>query len=100
MNKTTTRKIKTTIDTVVYRSIATIDWNGMTIENLQSLAEDKIVLNKQAADRRNKVAIASEYTLKALDYLTSKQAAVTAEQAAESLTIEQLEALLARKLAA
>lgn len=59
---------KTKINNVDHKSNVTIDWTGMSLEDIQALAQRSIIIKKQNADRTNGTIPESSYTLKAVDY--------------------------------
>ena len=75
----------TTIDKVVHKSNVTIDWSGMTDDEMQALAQRSIIIRKQNADRTNGVIPPERYTIKATDYKIGTRAVKTPPTLAELL---------------
>lgn len=94
----------TTIDKVKHVSNVTISWEGITIDQLQALAQRSIVIRKQNEDRLAGVVPEPSYTIKASEYAIGarRQAPVKSlDKQISELTPEQLlklQALIAQKL--
>jgi hypothetical protein len=58
----------TLINKVKHVSNVTIDWTGITDEDMQALAQRSIIIKKQNADRLNEVIPPTSYTIKAVDF--------------------------------
>lgn len=90
----------TKVNGVSHKSNVTIDWTGMTVEDLQALAQRSIVIRKQNADRTAGVVPETSYTIRAVEYKIGARVArpqMTPEQALNALTPEQLQELLRSK---
>lgn len=59
---------KTKINSVDHKSNVTIDWTGMSLEDIQALAQRSIIIKKQNADRTSGSIPETSYTLKAVDF--------------------------------
>lgn len=94
----------TTIDKVRHVSNVTIDWSGVSLDQLQALAQRSIIIRKQNEDRVAGVVPESSYTIRALDYVIGvrkQKQPVSIESQLGQLTPEQLAALqemIAKKL--
>ena len=90
----------TKVNNVAHKSNVTIDWTGMTEDDLQALAQRSIVIRKQNQDRTAGVVPAERYTIKATDFRIGARAPrvqLTPEQLLAQLSPEQLTALLKAK---
>jgi hypothetical protein len=58
----------TTVNGVKHKSNVTIDWTGMTEEDVQKLAQRSLIIRKQNADRVKGVVPKDSYTVKAIEY--------------------------------
>lgn len=58
----------TKINGVNHKSNVTIDWTGMTDDDVQALAQRSLIIRKQNADRTKGVIPEERYTIKAVDY--------------------------------
>ena len=90
----------TKINGVAHKSNVTIDWTGMSSEDVQALAQRSIIIRKQNADRTAGIIPPERYTLKASDYkigVRVRAEPMTPEQALAKLTPEQLTELLKSK---
>lgn len=91
---------KTTINGVKHVSHVTIDWTGMTVEEVQELAQRSLIIRKQNEDRTNGIVPETNYVLKAADYklgIRRQRVEMTPEQAIAKLSDEQLLAILKAK---
>lgn len=91
---------RTTVNKEVHKSVVTIDWTGMTIEDVQALAQRSLIIRKQNADRIAGIVPAATYTLRAAEYkigVRTAQKQMTPEDALAALSTEQLTALLKAK---
>lgn len=90
----------TKVNKVSYKSNVTIDWTGMTDDDLQALAQRSIIIRKQNADRLTGTMPEGEYTIKAVDYRigvrTARPVNLTPEQMLEALSPEERAALIAK----
>jgi hypothetical protein len=75
----------TTVDKVIHKSNVTIDWTGMSDDEMQALAQRSIIIRKQNADRTNGVIPLERYTIKATDYKIGMRAVKTPLTLAEVL---------------
>lgn len=90
----------TKINGIAHKSNVTIDWTGMSVEDIQALAQRSIIIRKQNADRTAGVIPEERYTIKATDFKIGARAPreqMTPEAALAKLSTEQLEALLKSK---
>jgi hypothetical protein len=79
----------------------TIDWTGMTEDDLRALAQQTLIIKFQAAFRRNKEGIPKEYTARAVDHKVGMRVAkqeVNLDKLLGKLTAEQKLALAERLL--
>lgn len=100
MKQETRCSARTTVDGEVFKSAVTIDWSGMTDDDLQALAQRSIIIRKQNGDRLAKIKPPASYTIKAVDFRAGvrvAQPAMTPEQALAALSPDQLLALLQSK---
>lgn len=94
----------TKIDDVKHRSNVTIDWTGMTVRELQELAQRSIVIREQNNNRLKGVVPPKEYSIKAVDFRVGVRAAkqdVDPVKMIEKLSESELSELaerIARKL--
>lgn len=58
----------TRINGVSHKSNVTINWDGMTEDDVQALAQRSLIIKKQNADRVAGIVPESSYTLLASDY--------------------------------
>lgn len=65
----------TKIDDVKHRSNVTIDWTGMTVRELQELAQRSIVIREQNNNRLKGVVPPKEYKIQAVDFRVGVRAA-------------------------
>lgn len=90
----------TKVNGVAHKSNVTIDWSGMTDDDLQALAQRSIIIRKQNADRLAGVVPETEYVLKAVDYRigvrTARPVNLTPEQMLAALSPEERAALIAK----
>jgi hypothetical protein len=93
----------TTIDKVKHVSNVTIDWSGITLDQLQALAQRSIVIRKQNEDRLAGVVPDTSYRINAVDYAIGvrrrMEKVVDIGAEIEKLTPEQL-AVLMQKISA
>lgn len=77
----------TKIDDVKHRSNVTIDWTGMTVRELQELAQRSIVIREQNNNRLKGVVPPKEYSIKAVDFRVGVEAELSelAERIARKL---------------
>ena len=100
MELSTICNARTTINKEVHKSVVTIDWTDMTIEDVQALAQRSLIIRKQNADRVAGIVPAATYTLKACEYrigIRNVRTSMSAEDALNMLTPEALTALLQSK---
>lgn len=79
----------------------TIDWDGMAEDDLRALAQQTLVIKFQAAFRRSKEGIPTEYVAKAVDHKVGTRSArqeVNLDKLLGKLTAEQRLALAERLL--
>ena len=91
---------RTKIDGVEHVSAITIDWAGMSVEDLQALAQRAIVVRKQNADRAAGVIPAAEYVLRAVEYKLGARApkpSMTPEQVLSGMSEGELLAYLEKR---
>lgn len=94
----------TTIDKVKHVSNVTIDWSGITLDQLQALAQRSIVIRKQNEDRLAGVIPAAPCTIRASEYAIGARRTAPAkslDKQISELTPEQLlklQELIAQKL--
>lgn len=91
----------TTVNKVKHKSNVTIDWTGMTVQDLQALAQRSIVIRKQNADRLAEVVPPTEYKIKATDFrigVRTVKEKQTPEQMLAALSPEERAALIAKFL--
>lgn len=94
----------TTIDKVKHVSNVTISWEGITIDQLQALAQRSIVIRKQNEDRLAGIVPESSYTIVASEYAIGarrKAPTKSVEKQIEDLSPEELarlQALISAKL--
>lgn len=89
----------TTIDKVKHVSNVTIQWEGITLDQLQALAQRSIIIRKQNEDRVTGVIPESAYTIKASDYVIGTRKSKTPESIESllgKLSPEERAALLAK----
>lgn len=90
----------TKVSGVSHKSNVTIDWTGMTDDDLQALAQRSIIIRKQNADRLAGVVPEDSYVLKAVDYRigvrTARPVNLTPEQMLAALSPEERAALIAK----
>lgn len=90
----------TKVNNIAHKSNVTIDWTGMTDDDLQALAQRSIIIRKQNADRLAGVVPETEYVLKAVDYRigvrTARPVNLTPEQMLAALSPEERAALIAK----
>lgn len=90
----------TKVNKVSHKSNVTIDWSGMTDDDLQALAQRSIVIRKQNADRLAGIVPETNYILKAVDYRigmrTARPGNLTPEQMLAALSPEDRAALIAK----
>jgi hypothetical protein len=95
--------LSTKVDKKSYTSNVTIDWTGMTDDDLQALAQRSIVIRKQNADRTKGVIPEEEYVLKAVDYRigvrTARPVVLTTEQMLDAMSDEEFEEHMREQLA-
>lgn len=87
----------TKINNVSHKSHVTIDWSGMTDDDVQALAQRSLVIRKQNADRTKGVVPPERYTIKATDYkigARTPQAPMDPREALAKLSPEEALALL------
>lgn len=58
----------TLVNKIKHKSDVTIDWSGMTEDDLQALAQRSIVIRKQNADRQAGIIPPESYRLLATDF--------------------------------
>lgn len=90
---------KTKINGVDHKSNVTIDWTGMSLEDIQALAQRSIIIKKQNSDRTNGTIPESAYTLKAVEYrlgVRAERKPADLESLLKKLSPEDLQALLAK----
>lgn len=63
----------TKINGANHKSNVTIDWTGVTDDQMQALAQRSLIIRKQNADRLAGVIPNERYTLKAADYVLGKR---------------------------
>ena len=94
----------TKINKVAHKSNVTIDWTGMTDDDLQALAQRSILIRWQNANRLQEVIPEANCTLKAVDYRigvrTARLVNLTPEQMLAALSPEERAALIAKFLSA
>jgi len=93
----------TKVNKVSHKSNVTIDWTGMTDDDLQALAQRSIIIRKQNADRLAGVIPEERYVLKAADFKIGARVArvaQTPEQMLASLSEEDRAKLIAKFLTA
>ena len=66
-------KAKTKVNGTKHESIVTIDWTGVTMEEMQQLAQRSLIIRKQNEDRIAGIVPPRGYTLKAKDYTLGKR---------------------------
>lgn len=89
----------TKVNKVSHKSNVTIDWTGMTDDDLQALAQRSIIIRKQNADRLAGDVPEAAYTIKAVDYrigVRAARVAQTPEQMLAALPPEERAALIAK----
>ena len=77
----------TKIDNVNHKSHVTIDWSGMTDDDIQALAQRSLIIRKQNADRTKGIIPAERYTIKATDYKIGVRAPQTPMDPREALKL-------------
>lgn len=91
----------TKVNNVSHKSNVTINWDGMTVDDLQALAQRAIVIRKQNADRTAGVVPEASYMIKATDYKIGVRIGkpqLSAEQMLAALSEEDRAALIAKFL--
>jgi hypothetical protein len=91
----------TTIDKVKHVSNVTINWEGISLDQLQALAQRSIVIRKQNDDRNAGVIPGAAYTIRAADYVIGTRRARTPESLESllgKLSAEERAQLLAKYL--
>jgi len=94
-----TIKVKSTIDNVVTISQVDINWNGVTPEQMQDLAQRTVISKWQATYRSENTSPPTEANIQASLYTVGSHNGMTPEQAIASMSVEQLQSLLEKKLA-
>jgi len=92
---------KTKVNGVDHKSNVTIDWTGMSVHDLQALAQRSIVIRKQNADRTAGVVPETQYTILATDYRIGarvQKPQKSVEQLLSELPQEELARLLEKYL--
>jgi len=87
----------TKVNGVDHKSNVTIDWTGVTDDEMQALAQRSLIIRKQNADRTKGIIPASSYTIKAKEYVIGARAPnqpVDIRDLLAKLTPEQALALL------
>lgn len=93
----------TKINKVAHKSNVTIDWTGMTDDDLQALAQRSILIRWQNANRLQEVIPEANCTLRALDFKIGtrvQKLRMTPEQMLAALSPEERAALIAKFLSA
>lgn len=94
----------TTIDKVKHKSNVTLDWTGVSIEQVQALAQRSVIIKKQNEDRVAGVIPDSSYTIKVLDYVLGVRKQKTPESVESQVSklseedLLKLQELINRKL--
>lgn len=91
----------TLVNKIKHKSNVTIDWSGMTEDDLQALAQRSIVIRKQNADRQAGVIPPESYRLQATDFKIGARIPKTApdiHQLLAALTPEERAAAIAKYL--
>lgn len=85
----------TKIDDTKCRSNVTIDWTGMTVRELQELAQRSIVIREQNNNRLKGVVPPTEYTIKAVDFRVGVRAekSVNPVKLVENMSDDELDRL-------
>lgn len=97
MGNTTTRDAKVKMNGNDVKVHLTIDWDGLSDEDMKALAERTITIAWQN-ETRNGEAIPDTYTtIRAVDYRIGRPRSMNPEKALEMLSDEQLKALLQKK---
>lgn len=100
MNNITSRKVSTKPDarSEAQVTMLTIDWEGISPEEIRAMAEQALVVKLQGNWRKN--GIPAEVTVKAADYKPGTRHAATGKgnilAAIEKMTPEEKAALLAK----
>lgn len=90
---------KTTIDKVSHHTNLTIDWNGVSEEQVQALAQRSIVIKWQNDNRTNGRVPETSEKIEALDYVLGvrrERVKQTPEQMLAALSPEERAALIAK----
>lgn len=92
----------TKVNNVNHKSHVTIDWTGMTDDDVQALAQRSLIIRKQNADRTAGIVPPERYTIKATDYKLGARVPkqpVSPEQIIAQLSEEEAIRLLEKRLA-
>lgn len=92
---------KTTVNKLEHISHVTIDWKGMTDDDIQAMAQRSLIIRWQNANRTKEVIPNERVTLKATDYRlgTRLVAPVSLDKALDALSEEEAIKLLEERLA-
>lgn len=103
MKSETKVSMSTKIGKESHTSQLTINWEGMTSDDLQVLAQRSIVIRIQNGARTNNIIPKKEYTVKAIDYRigvrTARPVTLSAEQMLEALPEDEVLKMLEARLA-
>jgi hypothetical protein len=91
---------KTTVNKLEHVSHVTIDWTGMTDDDVQALAQRSMIIRWQNANRTKEVIPNEKVTLKAVDYRLGVRlvAVESIEDKLGKLSDEEFERLMAAQL--
>ena len=99
MQTSVTTSVK--INNVQHKQVLTIDWTGMSSDQLQALAQRSLVIRKQDADRRNGRIPPEKEEIKATNYALGVRLSApqeTLQEMLEKLSVEERAKLLGKYL--
>lgn len=96
-NNTTTHNTKVKINKEDYKVNLTIDWEGMTNEQMRELAARAIIVRWQNDTRTNETIPETNTTISATEYALGRPRHVDPMKALDKLSDEQLAELLKKR---